>query len=239
MEIKIRESQDITILDIEGRVDINASEFVETVGWLLKNNKLKLLCNFENVELVDYSGLSILAIAYKNVINHNGIMKFCNVGMHIRELFRIVQMDRIFQYYGSEKDALAGFDEKILELERRPLRRRFKRLEINITVDFKPIKARGREAQSYTGKVINISGAGLFIYTPHILPIRTVLSLEISLPKELAPLEMEGMVIWVADKNLQSYCYPGMGVQFINVDSQKQKELLDFIDRNVTHRSET
>jgi anti-anti-sigma factor len=225
----------VTILEVEGRIDINASEFIETVGWVLKNNKTKILCNLENVELVDYSGLSILAIAYKNVINHNGTMKFCNVAMHIKELFKIVQMDRVFLCYDTEQQAVLNFDEKILELEEKQLRRRFKRLEINIDVAFAP---KNRPGKAYRGKVLNISGAGLFILTSNILPVKTQLSLEIGVPKELIPIEMEGTVLWIADKNLQSYCYPGMGVQFINIDSRKQKDLLDFIEKNITHRSE-
>ena len=239
MTIRVREHRDITILDVEGRVDIDSAEFIETVGWVLKNNNLKILCNFENVELVDYSGLSILAIAYKNVVNHGGTMRFCSVGLHVRELFRIVQMDRVFYCYNTEEEALNGFDEKILELEEKPLRRRFKRLEININVAFNPSAPKAKETNIALGKVLNISGAGMFIYSPHIFPIRTQLKLEISLPREMVPLEMEGMVIWIADKSIQSYCHPGMGIQFVNVDAQKQKELLDFIDRNITHRSET
>jgi len=235
MKIKIRESKDVTILDAEGRIDIDASEFIETVGWVLKNNKIKILCNFENVELVDYSGLSILTIAYKNVTNHNGAMKFCNVALHIKELFKIVQMDKVFICYDNEQQALLNFDEKILELEKKRLRRRFKRLETNIDASFTP---KNKPGKVYKGKVFNISGAGLFILTSNILPIRTQLLLEISVPNELVPIEMEGMVLWISDKNLQSYCYPGMGVQFISIDSQKQKDLLDFIDKNITHRSE-
>jgi anti-sigma B factor antagonist len=238
MKIRVREAKDVTVLDVEGRIDIDASEFIETVGWVLKNNKLKILCNFESVELVDYSGLSILAIAYKNVINHNGVMKFCNVALHIRELFKIVQMDKVFISYDNENQALLNFDEKILELEKKQLRRRFKRLEINIDVVYTPKKAREGQARTYKGRALNISGAGLFISTSNILPVKTQLSLEISVPKELVPIEMEGMVIWIADKNIQSYCYPGMGVQFINVDTQRQKDLIDFIDKNITHRSE-
>ncbi|MDD5449251.1 MAG: PilZ domain-containing protein [Candidatus Omnitrophica bacterium] len=238
MKINVRELKGLTILDVEGRIDIDAAEFIETVGWVLKNNRLKILCNFENVEMVDYSGLSILAIAYKNVANHNGAMKFYNVGMHIRELFRIVQMDRVFQCYDNEQQALLNFDEKILELEMRQLRRRFKRLETNIAVAYTPRKTAGKPARQYTGKVLNLSGAGLFIYGPNILPVRTQLEMEISIPKEMAPFEMKGMVIWIVEKKLQSYCYPGMGVQFVDVDSQKQKELLEFIDKNVTNRSE-
>jgi len=238
MKIRVRDAGPITVLDVEGRIDINASEFIEVVGWVLKNNKTKILCNFENVELVDYSGLSILAIAYKNVANHNGIMKFYKVGLHVKELFRIVHMDKIFHCYDNEEEAVKCFDDKMPDACNRPLRRRFKRLEINITAVFKPTQTTDKAAKAYSGKVVNISGAGLFVHTSNLFPIRTQLKLEISLPNELVPLEMNGMVIWMADKSLQSDCFPGMGVQFIDVDSEKQKELLEFIDRNITHRSE-
>jgi anti-sigma B factor antagonist len=239
MKLHIREAADILIIDIEGSVDIDSSEFIETIGWLLKNRKSKILCNFEAVEMVDYSGLSILAIAYKNVINHGGIMRFCNVGLHIRELFRLVQMEKIFQSYNSEGEAIESFNEHLLELERLPLRRKFKRLEMNMEARFRLQKPAAPESHVCAGKVLNISGAGMFIYTRYLFPVRTKLYLEISIPKELSPIEMEGMVIWIADKNLQLHCYPGMGVEFIHLDAQRQKDLLEFIDKNVTHRSET
>ncbi len=242
MNIKIRESKAITVMDIEGRIDINGSDFIEMVGWILKNNKVKILCNFENVELVDYSGLSILAIAYKNVTNHGGAMKFCNVGLHIRELFRVVQMDKIFRCYSGEEEALKAFEEKEAELELKPLRRRFKRIEINIRAAYRPVlvpEKAGKAGKECCGKVVNISGAGIFVATHNLLPVKTVVKLEIAIPKEMVPLEMDGMVIWIADKGMQPQCYPGMGIKFINVDAEKQKELIDFIDKNVTHRSET
>jgi len=230
--------QGITVIDIEGCIDINSSEIVETVGLLLRNDKLKILCNLENVELVDYSGLSILAISYRNVANHKGMMKFCNAGLHIKELFRVVQMDTVFYCYDSEEEALRDFDDKTVEIEQRPLRRRFKRLEINMNVDYSLVAALDKRGRLYRGKVFNVSGSGMYVYSPYIFPVRTQLKLTIALPREIAPLEIEGMVIWVSDRHLQPSSHPGMGIQFTHLDSQEQKELLDFIERNITHRSE-
>ncbi|MFA7677678.1 MAG: STAS domain-containing protein, partial [Candidatus Omnitrophota bacterium] len=65
MKIKIREKTDITILDLEGNVDINASDFVEAVGWVLNNKSKNIICNFESVNLVDYVGISLIAVIYK------------------------------------------------------------------------------------------------------------------------------------------------------------------------------
>ncbi|MCX5715874.1 MAG: PilZ domain-containing protein [Candidatus Omnitrophica bacterium] len=238
MKIRIREVADISVIDVEGAIDIDASEFVETIGWLLKNHKIKILCNFESVEMVDYSGLSILAIAYKNVINHGGMMRFCNVGLHVKELFRLVQMEKVFQSYNSEEEAVESFNEHLLEMEQLQLRRKFKRLETNMEVRFRLQKPESGNGHIYSGKILNISGAGLFIYARYIFPVRTRLYLELFIPKELGPLEMEGMVIWVSDKNLQPHCHPGMGVEFVHVDTQQQKNLLEFIEKNVTNRSE-
>jgi len=237
IKIKVRESRGISIIDIEGRIDINASGVIETIGSLIRNNKLRILCNFDNVELVDYSGLSILAIAFKNVSNHKGSMKFCNVQLHVKELFKVVQMDKVFHCYENEELALRNFDEKMVQIEKLVLRRKFKRLEITISVDYNVITDKLVEIVIHSGKVMNISGAGLFIYSPDLFPVRTKVHLEISIPGEIAPLGMDGMVIWMADKSLQPHCYPGMGVKFIEVDSEKQKDILEFIDRNVTHRS--
>ncbi|MEI8176372.1 MAG: STAS domain-containing protein [Candidatus Omnitrophota bacterium] len=240
MNIKMKEVRDLVIFDLEGKIDIDSSELIETIGWALKNNKLRILCNLENIELVDYSGLSILAIAYKNVANHGGTIKFCNAGLHIRELFKVARMDKVFHCFASEEEAIRGFDDSTLELEQRPLRRQFKRADIKVLVEFRPTHAKKtRTGCPCTGKAFNVSGAGLFIYTHDVLPVKTMLKMEISIPKEIAPVEMDGMVIWIADKSLQSPSSPGMGVKFVNVDIQKQKELIDFIDRNITHRSET
>ena len=63
MPARFRESGNITVLDIEGNVDINSSDIIESIGYLLNSGKSNFIFNLENVNLVDYSGLSVLAIA--------------------------------------------------------------------------------------------------------------------------------------------------------------------------------
>ena len=70
MNIKIREKENVVILDLEGIIDINSSDFIETVGTVVKNKAKSIICNFEKVEAVDYTGVSVIAVAYKNVLNH-------------------------------------------------------------------------------------------------------------------------------------------------------------------------
>ncbi|MBN1871873.1 MAG: PilZ domain-containing protein [Candidatus Omnitrophica bacterium] len=236
MNIRVRESNKINIVDIEGRIDINASEIIETIGWLVKNRKNDILLNFEKVELVDYSGISILAIAYKNVINHKGKMKLCNVPLHIAELLRLVKLDTVFQIYNTEDEALNSFhfDSPLDDIK---LRRRFKRIEIPIEVEFLSRReSKKAGAIWHSAKLLNISGDGIYLYTKKIMPLGEKLNLKIHIGPKM-DLEITGVVAWLSDKSLQPQMYPGMGVSFNGIGKKDQDKILTFINRHITFRS--
>ena len=236
MNIRIRESHNINIVEIEGQIDINSSEIIETVGWLIKNRKTDILLNFDKVDMVDYSGISILAIAYKNVMNNKGKMKFCNVSLHIEELFNIVRLDSIFQIYRDEETALKTFHFES-PIDKKPLRRRFKRLDAHIDVEFCLLeKLKNKKVLWYNAKLLNLSGEGLFLYSKKLLPIGKKIKLKIDLHGK-KPFEIEGVVIWLADKSLQPQSYPGMGILFKKIPKQYQDKLLIYINKHLIHRS--
>lgn len=239
MNIKLRERQDVVIIDIEGTIDIDAAEIIETAGWLVKDNKLKLVCNFERVDFVDYNGLSVLAIMYKEVINFQGQVRFACVALHIIELFRVVKLDEVFQIYENVEAAFDSFkSESQSPILKKPLRRRFKRLSIDICVEYTLLGTSKQAQNSFVGKVANISGAGLFISTTNIFPVGTQLDLNIYMRKEFHSVVAKGIVVWIADKDLQPLSYPGIGIQFHPIDTKVQGEIVGFIEKNITRRSE-
>lgn len=235
MPIRIREVNSINILDIEGTIDINSSEIIETVGWLVNTGKLNIILNLENVDMVDYSGISILAVAYKNVVNHKGKLRFMHVPLSVIELFRIVRLDSVFETYIDEEACVNSFFEE--DFEKLRLRRKFTRLEIHISVRYRIVSDQ-RKPKVFDGEVLNISAAGVYIYTPYTFPVNSPLELEFNLPGMPSTLEAEGRVIWLTDKKLQPHSYPGMGVAFIHLNPEREKAVVDFIDKNITHRAE-
>ncbi len=238
MNIRIREANDINIIDIEGRIDINSSEIIESVGWLIKSRKKDILLNFDKVDILDYSGISILAIAYKNVMNHKGKMKFCKVPLHIEELFKLVRLDSIFEIYRDEETALKTFHFES-PVDKKTLRRRFKRLDAHIEVEFRPReKSTNTKNLWRSGKLLNLSGDGLFLYTKKLLPVGKKIKLKLNL-HDKRPFEAEGLIIWIADKKLQPQSYPGMGIHFRNIRKQDQDRMLAFINKHLIHRSTT
>lgn len=239
MEIKIRDIKDVSVVDIDGAIDLNSSELLEAVSWLIKNNRPKILLNLEKVDFVDYSGLSILAIIHKNVCNKSGILKICNVALHIIALFRTANMLEVFDLAADEPSALKSFETAVSDKERTCAGRRFQRLDIKMTVSYSRLGFHGDKVDYFTGKVLNVSGAGLFLYTSDIFPTGEHMALELFLSKEKEPIPAEGIIIWLADKNLQPDSYPGMGIQFTKISPEDNKRLLDFIDKNITHRAES
>ena len=237
VELKLREVREVTIIDIDGRIDLNASELIELVGWLLKRGKTKILLNFEEVELLDHNGLSVLAIAYKNVKNHDGVLKFVAVPLHVEKLLRITQLLDVFELHEQEKLAIESFYETAPQTTLPPYRRRFKRLDVaSFPVHFMP-EYRKDEEQFFEGKAISLGGEGLFLHAQKIYPLKTELILRLHLPTLTTPFAVQGVVIWIADKELQPHASPGMGIQFRQLDSKQQKILVDFIDRNLVQRS--
>ena len=234
MNIKVKYQGDIVILYLEGKIDINAANLIETTGQLARDGYARMLCNFKSVDFIDNNGLSVLAITYKNVINRGSIMKFCSVPRNICDLFKMVRLDLVFDIYEDEAKALVAF-ETSSRVDKMYLRRRFKRLDF-----FHPVKffaGDGDKEKNFTGKILNISGAGVFIYTKHIYPVMTNLRIEIKLDDEKEYV-VDGLVLWLADKDLQPHCCPGMGVQFVNISNQTQKEIIDFIEKNISFRPE-
>ena len=238
MKIKIRESNGIYILDLEGNIDINASNFVESVGWVLINKSKDILCNFSDVNLVDYVGISIIAVAYKNVLNHNGRMKFYNVPSHVQKIFSIVGLDKVLESYATEEQAINSFaEEKIMsQIMKKKLRRRFKRVPSNIIIEYKP-KFSVKD-MFFKGKIVNLSADGVFIFTKHLFSIGDLLTVRIYILPKPGVLELDAKVIWAADKQLQPHVSPGMGLEFYNITPEMQEKIMKFVEKHLTRSAQ-
>ena len=235
MEIRQRFEGNIAVLYITGKIDINSAQLIESTGQLLREGVKQILCNFTNVRMVDYNGLSLLAIAYKNAANQKGAIKFCCVPGHIKQLFEVARLEKTFEIYPDEESAIEGFglSDKVDKL---PLRRRFKRIDINIPIKYKV--GLSASTKLLNGKILNLGGEGLYIFAKNTYPVSSEIYMEIKFGEgRWETFALMGTVIWLADKELQPHAYPGMGVTFSNLDAKTQNEIIDFINKNLTTRS--
>lgn len=233
LEIGLRKQGTVAVLDLSGNIDIDASNFIEKIGWCLENGYEDILCNLEEVNLVDYAGLSVIAIACKNVMNHKGRIKFMNIPEHIKKVFSLMCLDKVFEMYEDEKTAVASFkeDKAIAEIQKKQLRRRFKRLPLDIEIEFRSITE--GEKNFHKGKVLNLSAVGLLLFAHKMYPLGEILEIKLSLLPKPGVLDLQAKVVWHVVKEIMPHIYPGLGLEFYNLDSLMQKKVVEFVDRNL------
>lgn len=234
MEIKARAKGGIIILDLHGRIDVNSANFVEVVGQCIRDGYCDILCNFEAVDYIDYMGISVIVIAYKEVINNNGRMKFANIPAHLKELFSVAGLDRVIDIYATEELAINSFKEgKVIEnIKKLQLRRRFKCLPIDIKIE---LRAKYDKCPvCLKADVLNLSAIGAYIYGCDVFKLGDEVILKLKLLPKLGEIELEAKVVWLSDKQIQPHLNPGMGVEFYNIPGAVQEKLLEFIERNIS-----
>jgi len=234
LEIKLRQFGNCIILDLCGRIDVDSANLVEVVGQCLRDGYVDILCNLEDIQAIDYMGISVVVIAYKEVVNHQGRMKFTNIPVQLRSVFAISGMDRVMEIYTDEDLALNSFKEdKIIEnIKRMQLRRRFKRLPVDLKIELKSNKESSLECLKV--EILNLSAVGAFIFGCGKFKLGDEVTLRMKLAPKSEVLELEARVVWVPDKTVQPHEYPGIGVEFYNISIGNQQKLIEFIDRNLS-----
>jgi len=236
MRIARRKKKGVAIFDLEGNIDINSSDFIEAVGWALTHGRKEIICNMSGVNLIDYIGVSVLAIIYKNVINHNAKIKFYGVPYHVKKLFSIVGLNRVFECYDTEEAALQSFkEEKVIDkILKKKLRRRFTRVPFKSTIEYRGKFS--REDSFYKGKIINLSGIGAFVIGEKVFSVDEILSTRLYLLPKPGIVEVEAKVIWVSSDGIHPIEYPAMGIEFYNITSRKQKVIIDFVEKHIASK---
>jgi len=237
LEIRLRQKDNIIIMDLSGCIDVNCANLVEVVGQCLRDGYTDILCNLEDVEGIDYMGISVVVIAYKEVANSQGRMKFVNIPVHLRGVFAVSGMDRVFEVYATEELALNSFreDKAIENIKKMQLRRRFKRLPIDLKIELKSKKSNSPSCLKVD--ILNLSAVGAFIFGCDKFKLGDEVILKMRLAPKKEEIILEAAVVWVPDKEVQPHEYPGIGVEFRNISPEVQQELIDFIERNLSFMS--
>ncbi len=237
MFIRPRKKQDVIILDLAGKVDVDSANFVEAVGQCVHEGYKDILCNFEDVESIDYMGVSVLVIAYREAVNHGGRIRFVNVPAHLRGVLSVSGLDRTIEIFASEDTALNSFkeDQIIENIKKMQLRRRFKRLPLDIKIELRGKYEKGPHCEH--ADVLNLSAIGAFIFGCDRFKLGDDVLIKFKLPPKDEVMELEAKVVWIPDKEAQIHFHPGMGVEFSNISSQAQQKLVNFIERNVSFLS--
>jgi len=109
LEIAIDKERSYTILKIKGDVDLYSSPQVRKQILALANKKhASILVDFLEVTYMDSSGVATLVEALQLTNKNGGKLRLFNLGQSIKDVFELSRLDRVFEIYDDEHQALEG-----------------------------------------------------------------------------------------------------------------------------------
>lgn len=109
-EIKEKHLGDITICSIAGEININTSlNMRKGFEKLACENSRKIILNLGSVSYIDSSGLATLIEMLQRVKRNNGVMRLSNLSEKVSSLFEITKLDKLFNIFSNEEEALKNF----------------------------------------------------------------------------------------------------------------------------------
>ena len=110
MEINLRTSESVTILDLKGNLTIGAEEVLgEMINEVVKDGQKQLLVNMAEVPFIDSSGIGALIKSFSRVKAEGGKLKLLNPSRTARQLLSITGLLSVFEIFDDEATALSSF----------------------------------------------------------------------------------------------------------------------------------
>src|SRR5215510_5059100 len=111
MEIHIRTTGSVTILDLNGNLIIGSSEesLRETVRNLIDEQRVFLLLNLSDVPTIDSSGIGAMIKSFTSVKDANGKLKVLKPSRMARQLLTITGLLSVLETYEDEPSAVSSF----------------------------------------------------------------------------------------------------------------------------------
>ena len=112
LDISIRESGDVTIMDLRGRSTISGGESERLSGHLqelVAKGVRQLLLNVRNLSQLDSSAVSIFIATYVSLKRHGGDLKLLCPGGRVLQVLTVLHLLDIIPSFDDEAQALASF----------------------------------------------------------------------------------------------------------------------------------
>ena len=111
MRITQRTTQDVTVLDLEGRLttDKGAELLRDKIISVFSGGQSKVVLNLAGVPHIDSGGLGELVRCYLVAQRANGSVKLIGLNGRVVNLLTITKLITVFETFETEHEALASF----------------------------------------------------------------------------------------------------------------------------------
>jgi len=111
LEIYVRESRDVAILDLQGKLTTgeDGKLLSKQLRELIGNGKKKLLLNLRNLTQIDSSGISIVARTHGSLKHQGGNLGVLSPSGHVLDVFRVLHLLQMIPCFEDEAQAVVRF----------------------------------------------------------------------------------------------------------------------------------
>lgn len=111
MQLSTRKRDDVTIIDLKGKITIGAGdlELRNAVTQAVNDGAKKLLINLSDVTTIDSSGVGELVSSYTTAKNRSVQLKLVNLPAKVQDVLTVTQLITVFDVYDTEDEAVRSF----------------------------------------------------------------------------------------------------------------------------------
>jgi anti-sigma B factor antagonist len=108
MELRSRTVNAVTVLDVSGRFDAHtAADVAAVLEKAARGTPAKIVVNLGGVSFMDSTALATLVQGMKRCRQARGDLRLCNLQQPVRIIFELTRLDKAFDIYSNEAEALA------------------------------------------------------------------------------------------------------------------------------------
>lgn len=97
------------VVELEGIVDsTNLEDFFSFINSVFKQGNNRIVMDMEYTSYLSSGALSVIIDAYRRAEKEGGKLVIARVSDLVRELFEVVQFERIVEFYGDLEEAVSA-----------------------------------------------------------------------------------------------------------------------------------
>lgn len=104
-----QEDNGVTVVAPTGRLDVaGAPALKDAISEVVKVGSPRIVIDMEGVSFVDSTGLGSVIAALKQIRGSQGELRLAAPNQQVRVVLELTTLDRVFPYYATVEEALAG-----------------------------------------------------------------------------------------------------------------------------------
>jgi anti-anti-sigma factor len=112
MELKIRKSNEIYIIDVNGEMDLyNSYKLKELVMKMLEKKVVNFIINLEHVDYIDSSGIGALIYICSTIKKMNLKLSITNIHGSVKKVIELTKLMGYFPIANTVEEAISTFNE--------------------------------------------------------------------------------------------------------------------------------